>query len=131
MVEDITRRTKTLIHELEMTERAFAERLKIPQTTLNSSLKSAKGISLSVISLILDTFNDVSSEWLMRGEGEMFGRKNGRSVTTTIYSADHSSTAGEHINSNDAAILAMQKQIEEQNAQIRKLTDALVNITTK
>lgn len=131
MVEDITRRTKTLIHELEMTERAFAERLKIPQTTLNSSLKSAKGISLSVISLILDTFSDVSSEWLMRGEGDMFGRKNDKIVTTTIYQAEQNSIAGSHISTNDAAIVAMQKQIEDQSEQIRKLTDALVNLTTK
>ena len=49
----------------------FSNKIGVPQTTLNNQIKSPRGISVSVILLTLNTFPDISAEWLLRGKGEM------------------------------------------------------------
>lgn len=39
--------------------------------TINQQLRGERSISLDTISKILSSFEDISSEWLLRGEGDM------------------------------------------------------------
>ena len=41
------------------------------QKTINQQLRGERSISLDTISKILSSFEDISSEWLLRGEGDM------------------------------------------------------------
>lgn len=67
----LTERFKELISTKSASVLDFSRLIGVAQTTLNSQLSSAKGISTSVILLTLDAFPDVSAEWLLRGKEEM------------------------------------------------------------
>ncbi|MDC1810345.1 helix-turn-helix transcriptional regulator [Bacteroides uniformis] len=64
-------RIKQVIKYADMSERAFAERIGVKQNTLNQQIKGERSISLDIISKILISFENISAEWLLRGEGEM------------------------------------------------------------
>lgn len=49
----------------------LAKEYSVNQKTLNNQINSDIQLSASTILLILNTFSDVSVEWLMRGTGEM------------------------------------------------------------
>lgn len=72
MIENaLTERFKELISAKSASVLDFSRLIGVAQTTLNSLLSSTKGVSSNVILLTLDTFPDVSAEWLLRGKGEM------------------------------------------------------------
>lgn len=72
MIENtLTERFKELISAKSASVLYFSRLIGVAQTTLNSQLSSTKGVSSNVILLTLDTFPDVSAEWLLRGKGEM------------------------------------------------------------
>ena len=62
-------RIRHLIAESGLSERAFAIRCGLTQNTLNRQLNGEREISLAVVLAILNTYQEVSAEWLLRGEG--------------------------------------------------------------
>lgn len=64
-------RIRTIISHYQMTDRAFAIKCGIKQNTFSNQLNGARELSLATINAILISFEDVSSEWLLRGKGEM------------------------------------------------------------
>lgn len=56
--------------------REFAESIGVKQVTLNQQLNGDRKLSLDTISAILNSFEDISAEWLLRGEGEMYKSEN-------------------------------------------------------
>lgn len=55
-----------------ISEAAFAEKIGMKQQTLNNYIRGVNKLSVAFISIILETFPDISAEWLMRGEGDMY-----------------------------------------------------------
>ena len=51
--------------------REFASRIGAKQNTLNQQLKKERAVSLDTVMLILSSFEDISAEWLLRGNGDM------------------------------------------------------------
>lgn len=51
--------------------RQLAVEIDVPVTTLSKQMSGERTISLETIGSILNTFGDVSAEWLMRGEEPM------------------------------------------------------------
>lgn len=68
----ILERIKELIFIKEYNVSSFAKKIGIGQTTLNTYLKYNRYPAYETIHAILYTFPDVSAEWLMRGEGDMY-----------------------------------------------------------
>ncbi len=64
-------RIRTIISHYQMTDRAFAIKCGIKQNTFSNQLNGAREVSLATINAILISFEDISSEWLLRGKGEM------------------------------------------------------------
>ena len=64
-------RIKSIINYYKLTDRAFAIKCNIKQNTLSRQLGGTSDVSLSTIDAILSTFEDISSEWLLRGKGTM------------------------------------------------------------
>lgn len=64
-------RIRTIISHYQMTDRAFAIKCGIKQNTFSNQLNGARELSLATINAILISFEDISSEWLLRGKGEM------------------------------------------------------------
>jgi plasmid maintenance system antidote protein VapI len=53
-------------------ESEFARRLQVLQVTINNQLSGRMPISANVIFSIANEFPDISLEWLIRGNGEMY-----------------------------------------------------------
>lgn len=68
----INQRIKALIEEKGCSITSFSKRIGIAQTTLNNYFKYDRYPAYETLYAILHTFPDVSAEWLMRGEGDMF-----------------------------------------------------------
>lgn len=64
-------RIRTIISYYQMSDRAFAIKCGIKQNTFSNQLNGARELSLATINAILITFEDISSDWLLRGKGEM------------------------------------------------------------
>ncbi len=64
-------RIKTFIKSLAMTERAFALNCGIAQNTMSYYLTGQRKLSYDAVQKILDTYPNLSAEWLTRGKGEM------------------------------------------------------------
>ena len=66
------KRIKSLMQEFSMSENEFAKALSMSQSTLNGYTKESRKPSLALAESVLNAFEDVSAEWLLRGEGEMY-----------------------------------------------------------
>jgi hypothetical protein len=69
-------RIKAIVSYYGMSDRAFALKCGIKQNTFSNQVNGARELSLSTVNAILISFEDISSEWLIRGKGEMLNSKN-------------------------------------------------------
>lgn len=67
MIEKI----KTIIAHYDLSIRAFAIKCGLKDNTLTNQLNGVRELSLATVNAILSTFEDISSEWLLRGKGTM------------------------------------------------------------
>lgn len=67
---EIVQRIKDLVEEKFGARGAtsFAKAIGVEQVTLSRYLNGSRSVSLDVVNAILNTFPDVSAEWLLRGE---------------------------------------------------------------
>lgn len=140
MINDVKNRLNELISAKKLSINALAALIGIPQTTLNQALKSERKVSVDVIALILDTFQDVSAEWLMRGKGDMFASSDDGSIVI------NNSNVSQHGNGNaigngnttgasstDILAIIQEKDqvIAAKDARITELTDHIIRLTLK
>lgn len=64
-------RIKQLIDYKSMSKSEFANTIGMSQTTFNNQMIGKRSLSLDTIVNILNTFSEISSEWLIRGKGDM------------------------------------------------------------
>lgn len=64
-------RIKELIEYSGLSTRAFALKCGIKDNTFSNQLNGVRDVSLNTITSILLTFENISAEWLLRGNGEM------------------------------------------------------------
>ena len=76
MKEFVLQRINELIYHSKLSKNAFANKISMEQTTVNNQLIGKRGISIDLILNILLAFPEVSSEWLLRGEGSMIKNEN-------------------------------------------------------
>ncbi len=71
-METVLERLKLFISESDLTPRAFAIKIDFNYSTLNNYLTGRRTtIDLDLINKTISSFENLSSEWLMRGKGEM------------------------------------------------------------
>ena len=75
-------RIKLLIAKTERANTKFAVKIGISPNSLAKYLQGKAKLSLALIEAILRAFPDVSAEWLLRGQGEMF--KTGSEPKNTV-----------------------------------------------
>lgn len=64
-------RIKKIINHYGLSDRGFAIKCGIKQNTFSNQINGVREISLQTINSILITFENISAEWLLRGNGEM------------------------------------------------------------
>ncbi|MBD5231906.1 MAG: helix-turn-helix transcriptional regulator [Bacteroidales bacterium] len=114
----MVQRIKSLIAHLGLSTRAFALSCGLRQNTLNNQLNGMRELSLSTIIAILDTFPEVSSEWLLRGEGEML-------------KGEVSSKELERINKLNNIIESLQDVIDARNATIASINERILQLESQ
>lgn len=105
-------RIKEIITYSGLSDRAFALKCGLAQNTLNRQLNGVRELSLATTSAILSTFDDISSEWLLRGKGEML-----------ISSSIKKDESNERISRLVDTIATLQGTINEQMRITQILTD--------
>ena len=68
-------RFKEVIALSGLSDRAFAIKCGIKQNTLSRQLGGVSEVSASTINAILDNYEEISAEWLLRGKGSMLLQK--------------------------------------------------------
>ena len=109
-------RIKDIIKLSGLSDRAFALKCGINQPTLFNQLKGIRAISLDTVLSICKTFPDVSTNWLLLGEGDMF-KSQSRETERINKLVDTIATLQESINTKSETIAILNdriKQIENQ-----------------
>lgn len=111
-------RLRAIISFYGLSDRAFAIKCGLKQPTLDKQLKGLRAISMETIVAILNTFGDISAEWLMRGVGDMMIKP----IAPTDF--DRISTLVD-------TIATLQETINEKNKTISILTDQNQQLKTQ
>lgn len=72
MEEEVRKRIRHVLDEKNVKVNTLAIKYKENQSKLSKQIKYKTAISLNTILLLLDEFPDLSTEWLLRGKGNMF-----------------------------------------------------------
>ena len=65
-------RVKLVFESKSKSIREFSAMINVNYNTLNQQIKGERSVSLDVLQAILNSFEDISAEWLLRGKGEMY-----------------------------------------------------------
>nr|DAO86759.1 MAG TPA: SOS-response transcriptional repressor [Caudoviricetes sp.] len=109
-------RIKDIIKLSGLSDRAFALKCGINQQTLFNQLKGIRAISLDTVISICKTFPEISRDWLLLGEGDMF-KSQSRETERINKLVDTIATLQESINAKSETIAILNdriKQIENQ-----------------
>ena len=75
MEVSIYQRIMLILDDKQVSVNALSKLVEMSQTTLNTQLKGERALSANVVAKVLSVFPDVSAEWLMRGVGTMYVKK--------------------------------------------------------
>ncbi len=64
-------RIQKILHYKKLTASKFADMVGVPRSTISHIISGRNNPSLEFLQKILDTFPDIETEWLIRGEGSM------------------------------------------------------------
>ena len=67
----VKQRIRDLLVNMNSNPTQLAKKYSLNQKTLNNQINSDVQLSASTILLVLEEFNNVSAEWLLRGKGNM------------------------------------------------------------
>lgn len=107
-------RVKKLIDCKSKSVREFANMINVKQVTLNQQITGSRSLSLDVISAILNSFEDISAEWLLRGVGEMY--ISDKSITYADNLSDIGSEYGSYREMHDRIVA-----LEAENGVLREM----------
>lgn len=86
MENDVRQRIKLLLDSRNISINAISKSTGYPQSNLNKQINSTTSISLNTILVVLDYITDASSEWLLRGTGEMLLTEQSRHKSNSLVS---------------------------------------------
>lgn len=68
----INQRIKSVLEDRQISISAFSKMIGMQQVTCNRQIRGDQAVSLGLIEGFLEKFDDISAEWLLRGEGSMY-----------------------------------------------------------
>ena len=133
MESPILQRVIQIIKELNLTDNQFSKRLKIAQTTMSGYLSGNRKLSLQVIESVLSEFEDISAEWLLRGEGEMY-KADDKNINDNFDNSQYVSKSKyestvyllAEVTNNLKETVLENKKLYEENKELRSLITAAV-----
>lgn len=76
----VAQKIKSVLDDNQISITAFSKMIEMQQVTCNRQIRGDQAVSLGLIEGFLKVFDNVSAEWLLRGEGGQT-RANNSSVT--------------------------------------------------
>lgn len=70
-------RIRKIIEYKKLTATKFASEIGVAQTTLSGHLNDQRKVSIDVVCRIINSFEDISAEWLLTGKGKMIKSDSG------------------------------------------------------
>lgn len=77
METTVAQRIKSILNDNQISIAGFAKMIGMLQVTCNRQIRGDQAVSLAMIEGFLHVFPDISAEWLLRGEGEMYKSNSG------------------------------------------------------
>ncbi len=68
-------RIQEILKRYNLSPSRFADELEVPRSTISHILSERNKPSLEFIQKVLDHYPDISTNWLVKGEGSIFGRQ--------------------------------------------------------
>lgn len=68
----ITQRVREFLSCNSISINSLSKQINVAQATLNPQLRGDRTLAANIVVKILQAFPDISAEWLLRGEGEMY-----------------------------------------------------------
>ena len=106
----------------------IAEGVESVRVTLSRQISGRTALSFSTIDIFLDKFPDVSAEWLLRGQGDMFKHTNHAPIQTQnggIGNTQNLNTYTDSLELLRSEIAAKNDQLRVKDEQIARLLDLL------
>jgi transcriptional regulator with XRE-family HTH domain len=106
---------REIIEYYQLSERQFSIKIGVNPTVINSMFKKGNEPSAKVIQLIATAFPEISLDWFVRGEGDMFNgmTKDMERINSLL---DTISTLQDTINIKSDTIAALTAQIRKYEA---------------
>ena len=73
----ITQRVREFLSCNSISINSLAKQINVAQATLNPQLRGDRTLAANIVVKILEAFPDISAEWLLRGEGEIYRSNSG------------------------------------------------------
>ena len=73
----ITQMVREFLSYNSISINSLAKQINVAQATLNPQLRGDRTLAANIVVKILEAFPDISAEWLLRGEGEMYRSNSG------------------------------------------------------
>lgn len=107
-------RIKMIIEHYEMTDRSFALTCGLKPNTFCNQLNGKREVSLTTISAILDAFQDVSADWMLRNKGNMLVSATNMESNERLSSlVDTIATLTSVLKTKDARIKELEMELEK------------------
>lgn len=123
-------RIRQVIEYSHLTDNAFAKKIKASQSGLSSMFKRGTNPSAKVIYNILQTFPEISAEWLLRGRGNMFDEA--EKITKSTHNAakpggapDIGESTPHTPPSPDSQLTTLLKMIDSKDSTIRRQAEEI------
>jgi transcriptional regulator with XRE-family HTH domain len=68
-------RIQEILNRYNLTSARFADTLEVPRSTISHILSERNKPSLEFIQKVLDHYPDIDTDWLIKGEGSIFGKE--------------------------------------------------------
>ena len=124
----VKQRLRLILKEKHMPLASIGAESDSLKVTLSRQVNGDTAVSFSVIALFLDKFPDVSAEWLLRGEGDMFKHTNHATIQTQnggIGNTQNLNTYTDSLELLRSEIAAKNDQLRVKDEQIARLLDLL------
>lgn len=115
----VKERIRELLSIKEVSITALSKVIQVPQSTLNRQINTDAPMTINNILLILNAFEDISSEWLLLGQGPMYKSEN----TTQAPSQAEENISGK------AALNVLIKTIEYYQKEVERLVENIDELT--
>lgn len=112
-------RLELLIKNYGLTPSKFAESIGVQRSSISHILTGRNKPSYDLILKILDTYNEVNTDWLLKGEGEMTRN----STNSDLFTSVENKPKDTHVNKDESSTTKHIKAEINPKKEIKKITD--------